>query len=402
MQYRYRQGLTLILLIAVCACQFSSGQTTTTEQPATDPTNAETKSEATDNPSQVDPALHKKTVKAAIEYLLNKGQDRSDGTYSKKFGPAVTSMCTTALLKNGVPLDHPQIQKSLQTLESFVQSDGGIYAPNSNLRNYETSVAVMCFAAANKDDKYDKIIQEAIGFQRNIQWDDGEGHDQASTFYGGQGYGKHKRPDMSNTSFFIDALKAAASEDKDSDSMKKAMQFISRTQNLVSEHNGMEFASKATADDAGGFIYTPAGKGESKAGDTPEGGLRSYASMTYAGLKSFLYAGLKKDDIRVQAAMDWIKRHYDLTTNPGMGKQGLFYYYHVFAKALDANGERFIVDKKDKQHNWRADLTMELASKQKPDGSWINEADRWYESDPNLVTSYALLALSYCSPANDK
>ena len=286
-------------------------------------------------------------------------------------------------------------------LESFVQKDGGIYAPNSVLRNYETSVAVMCFAAANQSGKYDKIIEEAVGFQKNIQWDDGEGHDRASTFFGGQGYGSHKRPDMSNTSFFIDSLKAAT-EDKDSDAMRKALEFVSRTQNLTTQHNTMEYASRATAEDKGGFIYTPVGVGESKAGKTPEGGLRSYASMTYAGLKSFLYAGLGKDDVRVKAAMDWISRHYDLNTNPGMGKQGLFYYYHVFAKALDANGDRFIVDHKDVKHNWRADLLAHLTSVQNKDGSWINEADRWYEGDPNLVTSYCLLALSYCHPDNDK
>jgi squalene-hopene/tetraprenyl-beta-curcumene cyclase len=100
--------------------------------------------------------------------------------------------------------------------------------------------------------------------------------------------------------------------------------------------------------------------------------------------------------------MDWIQRHYDLKTNPGMGKQGLFYYYHVFAKALDANGQRIIVDSDGTKHNWRADLLAELAANQKPDGSWTNEADRWYEGDPNLVTSYTLLALSYCSPERDK
>ena len=165
-------------------------------------------------PLKVDAQSHRTTVKRAVDYLLQKGFDNSGGSYSKQLGPAVTAMCTTALLQNGVKVSNPQIQKSLKYLESFVKKDGGIYAPNSNLRNYETSVAVMCFAAANTDGKYDKIIEEAIGLQKNIQWDDGEGHDRASTFYGGQGYGKHKRPDMSNTSFFIDALKAA-SEDKD-------------------------------------------------------------------------------------------------------------------------------------------------------------------------------------------
>ena len=387
MQKRF-PNLQLICLLVVSACPMATAQT-------------DTKTESQRTAQKVDADLHKKTVKSAVEFLLEKGQNREDGSYSKSLGPAVTAMCTTALIQNGVSVDNPQIQKSLKLLESFIQDDGGVYAPKSNYRNYETSVAVMCFAAANKNDKYDKIIQEAIGFQKNIQWDDGEGHDRASTFYGGQGYGKHKRPDMSNTSFFIDALKAA-SDDKDSDSMKKALEFISRTQNLVTEHNGMEYAGKATADDKGGFIYTPAGKGESKAGETPEGGLRSYASMTYAGLKSFLYAGLDKNDIRVKAALDWIQRHYDLKTNPGMGKQGLFYYYHVFAKALDAHGERIFEDADGKKHNWRADLLAELVRTQKSDGSWINEADRWYEGDPNLVTSYALLALSYCTPEKDK
>ena len=35
---------------------------------------------------------------------------------------------------------------------------------------------------------------------------------------------------------------------------------------------------------------------------------------------------------------------------------------------------------------------------QQPDGSWINTNSRWMEGDPNLVTGYALLSLSYCRP----
>ena len=54
--------------------------------------------------------------------------------------------------------------------------------------------------------------------------------------------------------------------------------------------------------------------------------------MTYAGLKSFLYAGVGKDDPRVVAALGWIKRHYTLAENPGQGQSGLFYFYQTFAK----------------------------------------------------------------------
>ena len=61
--------------------------------------------------------------------------------------------------------------------------------------------------------------------------------------------------------------------------------------------------------------------------------------MTYAGLKSMIYAGVKKDDPRVKAAYEWVQKHYTLDENPGMGGNGLYYYYHTFAKALDAIGD---------------------------------------------------------------
>jgi squalene-hopene/tetraprenyl-beta-curcumene cyclase len=109
-----------------------------------------------------------------------------------------------------------------------------------------------------------------------------------------------------------------------------------------------------------------------------------------------IYAGVKKDDPRVVAALGWLKKHYDLDSNPGMGTAGLYYYYHTFAKALAALGEETFVDAQGQVHDWRADLIDELASRQRPDGSWVNENSRWLEGDASLVTGYALLALSYC------
>ena len=347
--------------------------------------------------AEMDKTLYRQTVSRGVTYLLEKGQDAQDGSFSKQLGPAVTAMCVSALLKNGVPVSHEKVQKSLKFLESFVRPNGGIYAPKSNLRNYETSVALMCLHQANTDGQYDLTIEKAIAFLKGIQWDEGESHQSSSRHYGGQGYGKHKRPDASNTSFFLDALKETQPEGN-SEAIRKAVVFMSRCQNLPSEYNDAEFALVASDDDLGGMIYSAVGTGESKAenkSDTPIGGLRSYASMTYAGLKSFLYAGLDKEDLRVKAALDWISRHYDLTSNPGVGQQGLFYYYHVFAKALHAYGQQSIVDSNGIPHNWRADLLEQLSNKQGDDGSWTNPADRWYEGDPNLVTSYSLLALSY-------
>ena len=80
-----------------------------------------------------------------------------------------------------------------------------------------------------------------------------------------------------------------------------------------------------------------------------------------------------------------------------MGAAGLYYYYHTFAKALDALGQDKFVDEDGAEHDWRAEMIAELASRQQKNGSWINEQnDRWLEGDANLVTAYALLAARYC------
>jgi squalene-hopene/tetraprenyl-beta-curcumene cyclase len=187
----------------------------------------------------------------------------------------------------------------------------------------------------------------------------------------------------------------ALGHDADSEAMQRALVFVSRCQNLETEHNTTPFAAK---NPDGGFYYTPAAGGSSMAGETPGGGLRSYGSMTYAGLKSMIYAGVSAADPRVTAAIKWIRLHYDLQSNPGMGEAGLYYYYHTFAKALAAIGQDTFVDAEGHKHDWRAELRAALAARQQPDGSWVNENDRWLEGDPNLVTGYALLALAYCKP----
>jgi len=284
------------------------------------------------------------------------------------------------------------VAKAIAYVLEHQREDGGIYGKDSHYQNYETSLAILCLVEANSDGKYDETIAKADKFLKKLQWDDEEGHDIDSPNYGGGGYGNHSRPDLSNTSFLVDALKAAGADENDP-ALQKALLFVSRCQNLESEHNATEFAGKVND---GGFYYTPAAGGSSQAGTTPNGGLRSYGSMTYAGLKSMIYAGVDADDPRVKAAYTWIQKHFTLAENPGMGQQGLFYYFHTFAKALDTIGEDELTDAEGNKHPWRAELTNRLAELQNEDGSWLNKNDRWMEADPNLVTGYALLALSYC------
>jgi squalene-hopene/tetraprenyl-beta-curcumene cyclase len=346
---------------------------------------------ATEKPAA--PAKHAEPSKLAdrgVAYL--KGAQAEDGSFSKSTGPAVTALVATALLENGRSPSDPVVAKALKYVESNVRDDGGIYAKDSKYRNYETSVAIQCFAAANKDHQYDELLKRATKYVKEAQWDEGEGIDKSNLAYGGAGYGSSNRPDLSNTSFLVDALQAVGTG-PDDPAVQRMLIFVSRCQNLETEHNQTKFP---TLNPDGGFYYTVAAGGGSPAGTTPNGGLRSYASMTYAGLKSMIFAGVDKNDPRVKAAVEWARQHYTLDENPGMGDAGLYYYYHTFAKALAAMGEKTVADEKGQQHDWRQELVDALAERQQPDGSWINKNQRWMEADPNLVTGYALLALSYC------
>lgn len=335
-----------------------------------------------------------KEIKALVDKAAAalKAKQNEDGSFAPKLGgPGITALVATGLIRQGYGPDDPMVAKAMKYLETFVQKDGGIYS--KRLANYTTSVALVAFKEANKDGKYDAIIANAAKFLKSLQSDPG---DESDTKFGGVGYDGKERPDLSNTHFFVEAL-LAAGVSKDDPAVKNALKFISRCQNLPGETNDRPFAKKTSDDDRGGLVYNPADADDPKSKQrTPDGGLRSAGTMTYAGLKSFLYAGLSKDDARVKAAVDWIGRHYTLDENPGAGQSGLYYYYHLFARALDALGQDAITDGKGGKHNWRADLFEALKKRQRADGSWSNANGAFLESTPELATAYALLALSYC------
>jgi squalene-hopene/tetraprenyl-beta-curcumene cyclase len=326
-------------------------------------------------------------VEKAKDYLQK--HQGADGSFSPRVaGPGVTAVVVAGLLRNGYGPDDPVVAKGLEYMAKSVKRDGGIY--DKGLANYTTSVAMMAFREANAGGKYDAILKNGARFLKRLQYED----DAKDAKYGGVGYKQGDRPDLSNTQYFIDAM-LAAGVPKDDPALQRALKFVSRCQNLPGETNDQPWARKTTADDKGGLTYLPLDPDDNQH-KTPDGGLRSLGAMTYGGLKSFLYAGVSKDDPRVKAAVDWIRRHYTLAENPGMGQAGLYYYYHTFAKAMAALGEDRFADAKGQKHDWRRELFEELKKRQRPDGSFLNKGDRTFgEADPNLATAFALLALSY-------
>ena len=328
----------------------------------------------------------------AVAFLRSR-QDTKGG-WSTGREPGISAIVATALLraKRVMPAD-PAIVRALAYLEGLIGPNGGL--SEAVHANYTTSIALMAFHEANTNGRYDRVIKAGQEFLKTKQWDEGEGKDREDAFYGGAGYGgNNSRPDLSNTAFFMEALRETGLP-SDDPALQKALVFVSRCQNLKSEFNDQAWAGKVND---GGFVYTAANGGTSLAGAGSDGGLRSYASMTYAGLKSMIHAGLIPDDPRVKAASDYIAKHYTVDENPGLGQKGLYYYYQTFAKALALLGKPTLIDASGQSHDWRADLIAALARRQNADGSWVNPADRFMEGDPNLVTAYALLALAYARP----
>jgi squalene-hopene/tetraprenyl-beta-curcumene cyclase len=339
-------------------------------------------------------------VDRAVGYLRK--EQAADGSWGAKQSPGITGIIVAGLLRTGrVTAQDPMVEKALKYIESLIDPKAGHIAGRGagvKLQNYVTCVNVLALTAANRP-SYKRVVGDASKFLRKLQWDEEEGKNPKDDFYGGAGYDSQSRPDLSNTQLFLDAL-VAAGVPKNDPAFKRAAVFVSRCQNLKSEHNDRPWAGKIND---GSFIYTAALGGATKVIDKPDpAGLPGYGSMTYAGVKSLIYCGVSKKDERVKKAVAWLRKHYTLAGNPGMPKArahwGLYYYYHTMAKCLDALGEDRFKDAGGKEHDWRADITAALARQQKPNGSWANDSGHWMESNPLLVTGYALMTLEYTKP----
>ena len=153
-----------------------------------------------------------------------------------------------------------------------------------------------------------------------------------------------------------------------------------------------------TGDNEGGFAYSPADAkaGTDKAASTNETVvMRSYGSMTYAGLLALVYCELDRSDPRVKSTLDWAGRHWSLEENPGIGEQGLYFFYDVISRALTAAKVESIPREGAEAVDWRRELIEKLLSLQRPDGSFANANGRFWENDPVLATSYSAVSLAF-------
>lgn len=357
--------------------------------------------DAPDLKARADAAMDK-----AVGWL--KTQQNPAGYYGPQENVAFTALVLGALaMKGQKEADGDFVAKTSAYLVSKQVKEGddkgAIMIPEQDLANYNTCNSVMALAALDRE-KYKDVLAAAEAYLRKIQ-DKDDVPSQGGTRYGTDDL---KKADLSNTAFWVEAMRAAGAA-ADDEALKRAMIFVSRCQNRAENDMGKfgwktEDGKTVKTGTDGGFYYA---FDESKAGFdvNPDGTVtpKSYGSMTVSGLKALIYAGVAKDDPRVQACVGWVKAHWTLDENPGLrteGKpasemQGLYYYYRVFARAFDAYGEATIETTDGKKHRWAEEYCEKLLSLQKADGSWVNEhASRWEEGNPLLATAFALQGLA--------
>jgi len=332
------------------------------------------------------------SIEKGLGYLTK--QQNAEGWWSSADYPGLTGLIVQGFL-SAPHTEHRKdeaARKGLDFIRKNAKADGGIYA--GRLGNYNTSICLSTLLMAG--DSHDTAIIDAAGrYLGGAQTKNSANPESDGGFgYESGGSGRQTRPDLDNTLFVLEALhryqKTQTGTEHHADTglnWQAAIDFVARCQQPQAGNKG----AQAAAEDAGGFRYTPDGAGDGPVGEKAP---RSYGTMTYAGVLSFIYADLKKDDPRVAAALDWIGRHYTLEENPGQGAQGLYYYYQLMAKGLTtAEVDQLTVQ--GRKVDWRRELSEKLIALQKPDGSWASENGRWMEKDPNLVTAYCVLALNF-------
>jgi squalene-hopene/tetraprenyl-beta-curcumene cyclase len=355
-----------------------------------------------------------KSFQLEIQHAIDRGlawlktNQNPEGWWSTADQPAVTSLALMAF--QGEPTgryrkpDADWKKKAYTYILASRKPDGSFQ--RSGLATYNTALCLMALLAADRTE-YEPIIRQARQFLIGLQSDFNTQGEVDSPFDGGIGYGSsYEHSDMGNTLVALEALyySRRLAEDKNLAGFKElnleaAIHFLQSCQNLPA-YNKESWAS-GDPKNKGGFVYYP---GSSKAGTetvaaTGRVAIRSYGSISYAGLLSYIYADLKPDDPRVKAVFDWLQKNYTLQENPGMGAQGLFFYFHTMSKALSLYGVDELKLENGKKIDWRRDLAMRLINLQKPDGSWLNDQQgRWWEKDPALVTSYTVLALERLYP----
>jgi squalene-hopene/tetraprenyl-beta-curcumene cyclase len=357
-------------------------------------------------------AVAERAMARGIDFLVKHQQ--ASGAWSNTNFPALTALPLWAFARSGQEKLEPNMQRAVDYIKSCV-SDGGmfkgaIYRPvqgrkGGGLVNYNTAICMTALHAVG-DPKLRPIVLDARAFLSRSQYAGGSLH------HGGMGYDPptgRSYADLSNSYIAYEAMRLTQDVEEFrpggpsvSLDWQAALKYIQRC------HNHPDFNDQPWASDKpsekGGFAYRPDTYREDFGAFEGKDGVlefRSAPGMTYAGLLSYIYAGLDRNDPRVRATVAWIRENWNpdiANRNPDLAgkpeeKGGLFYMYNTMTRGLAAYGQDVLRRKDGTEIRWRDEMIKKLADLQHEEGYWVNTYNRYWEGDPVLVTAYAVMAL---------
>lgn len=316
---------------------------------------------------------------AACNYLLR--QQAEDGSVRAAAHAEFSKAALTALVLWGwnevsdvVELEQPR-ELALAYLMARRQPDGGIYDPGAGLAIYTSGVAMQALRSSRGLD----LSPEFEAAQQTVD---------LYVYRGGA-------PESE-----VDAVLPRNEADRVSrDAAARVLEEASG-ELTAAERLALEFVVESSA--PGHLTRRPSRL------LLPRRGVDSHQMpFSYDDLLPFIYAPLDPQVTTVHKCWGAIRRKYTLERNPDLterygadgfqrGTQGLFYYYLVLARCLAAYRDPQLTLADGSTRDWVRELAGELIRRQRSDGSWVNEDPRWWEGEPTLVTSYALLALDAC------
>lgn len=356
------------------------------------------------------------TFASAADWMV--GQQDASGAWKQGAGekasasPAFTGLMVAALAGAPPSLKEkykPAVDKAVGYLLSKINADGSVgEGPTGTfVKTYATGIALMAFASVERTDKVANAIRGAQAYMKQNQLK--EGKDLGGMGYGDESGGGKKATiaNLSTTGFASEGMHQSGLPQDDA-FWQLVVKYVRKCQNNSETNNDPEFVAElkskglVVGDDGSLYYSTVADPAAQKVGTkkvADKESIAGYGSMTYDGIKTYLYAGLKKDAPEVKAAIDWVRKNYSVELHPGFPYdnaqrqhlRGLYHYYLVMSRALEAYGENPFVTFDGKKHDWAREIAEQLVKQVKESKMWKNDNSAWFEGDPLLTTSYVLV-----------
>ncbi len=284
---------------------------------------------------------------------------------------ALSSMALWALASTGSePVD--PMRNAARFLLAYKQPDGGVYDPRHGLSVYTSGVALQALRSLTSVHEFPEIADVLPGLDLFVY--------------------RARAPES--------LADAESDPRKDLAGPAEAQRLLQDTRYSPEEQRALEFLARSATLPTNApplRVRIPGWSGQRA----------DLGPFSYEDVLPFVYLPLEADQQVALRAYEALRTYYDLERNPDLtkrygelgflsGTQGLYYYYLLVARALSARGLPWIDLASGARRDWVRELSVKLLSLQRAEGAWKNADGRWWEQEPVLVTSYALLALQLC------